>query len=191
MIDSWKKTPFKQKDFDYDPSRVDSLSGFKYINDHLGYRFVLRESWLSDTVGSDGILRAKLRIQNVGFGNLTRNAPVRLAVLEDLEGSNLAMCPMPTYYELPDVDSRNIHSRTISIAGGDTVMTFDGNNEIEISTKLNKRGKGRYQVYLKIGEIEFANRVPTGIGSCGEEQPAVYLGKIYVDESVKTTGFAL
>lgn len=187
LIDSWKKTPFKQKDFDYDPTRVDSLSGFKYINDHLGYRFVLRESWLSDTVGADGIFKAKLRIQNVGFGNLTWNAPVRLAVLEDLEGSNLAMCPMPTYYELPDVDSRNIHSRTISIAGGDTVMTFDGNNEIEISTKLNKRGKGRYQVYLKIGEIEFANRVPTGIGSCGEEQPAAYLGKFYFDESVKTS----
>ena len=54
LIESWKKTPFTQKDFDYDPARVDSLSGFKYINDHLGYRFVLRESWLSDTVGSDG-----------------------------------------------------------------------------------------------------------------------------------------
>lgn len=187
LIDSWKKTTFKQKDFDYDPARVDSLSGFKYINDHLGYRFVLRESWITDTVGADGIFKAKLRIQNVGFGNLTWNAPVRLAVLEDLEGSNLAMCPMPTYYELPEVDSRNIHSRTISIAGGDTVMTFDGNNEIEISTKLNKRGKGRYQVYLKIGEIEFANRVPTGIGSCGEEQPAVYLGKVYFDEGVKTS----
>lgn len=187
LIDSWKKTTFKQKDFDYDPARVDSLSGFKYINDHLGYRFVLRKSWLSDTVGADRILHAKLRIQNVGFGNLTWNAPVRLAVLEDLEGSNLAVCPMPTYYELPEVDSRHIHSRTISIAGGDTVMTFDGNNEIEISTKLNKRGKGRYQVYLKIGEIEFANRVPTGIGSCGEEQPAVYLGKVYFDEGVKTS----
>ncbi|MBR1744618.1 MAG: DUF4832 domain-containing protein [Fibrobacter sp.] len=187
LIDSWKKTPFKQKDFDYDPARVDSLSGFKYVNDHLGYRFVLRESWLSDTVGADGILRAKLRIQNVGFGNLTWKAPVRLAVLEDLEGSNLDVCPMPTYYELPDVDSRNIHSRTISIAGGDTVMTFDGNNEVEISTKLNLKGKGSYQVYLKIGEIEFANRVPTGIGSCGAEQPAAYLGKFYFDESVTSS----
>lgn len=190
LIDSWKKTPFKQKDFDYDPARDEDLTGFKYINDHLGYRFVLRESWLSDTVGDDGMLRAKLRIQNVGFGNLTWKAPVKLAVLEDLEGSGLEMCPMPTYYELPDIDSRNIHSRTISVAGGDTVMTFDGNNEIEISTKLNKRGKGRCQVYLKIGEIEFANRVPTGIGSCGEEQPAVYLGKIYFDESVKTTAIS-
>ena len=187
LIDSWKKSLFKQKDFDYDPARYDSLSGFKYINDHLGYRFVLRESWLSDTVGADGILRAKLRIQNVGFGNLTWKAPVRLAVLTDLEGTGLLMCPMPTYYDLPDIDSRDIHSRTISIAGGDTVMTFDGNNEIEISTKLNIRGKGRYQVYLKIGEIEFANRVPSGIGSCGEERPAAYLGKVYFDESVKTS----
>ncbi len=187
LINSWKATLFKQKDFDYDPTRVDSLTGFKYINDHLGYRFVLRESWLSDTVGDDHVLRAKLRIQNVGFGNLTWNAPVRLAVLEDLEGSNLTVCPTPTYYDLPAIDSRDIHSRTISIADGDTVMTFDGNNEIEIAAKIKGFDKNRYQVYLKIGEIEFANRVPTGIGSCGEEQPAVYLGKIYFDESVKSS----
>lgn len=187
LIDSWKKTLFKQKDFDYDPARVDSLSGFKYVNDHLGYRFVLRESWMSDTVGDDGILRAKLRIQNVGFGNLTWNAPVRLAILDDQEGSVLDVCPTPTYYDLPDIDSRNIHSRIISIAGGDTVMTFDGNNEIEITAKIKGHDKNRYQVYLKIGDIEFANRVPSGIGSCGEEQPAVYLGKVYFDESVKSS----
>ena len=187
LIDSWKKTLFKQKDFDYDPARVDSLTGFKYINDHLGYRFVLRESWLSDTVGSDRILRAKVRIQNVGFGNLTWNAPVRLAVLDDLEGSDLEMCPTPTYYDLPDIDSRDIHSRTISIAGGDTVMTFDENNEIEISAKIKGDNKTRYQVYLKIGDIAFANRIPSGIGSCGIEQPAAYLGKIYFDESVKSS----
>ncbi len=187
LIDSWKKTLFNVKDFDYDFERVDSLTGFKYINDHLGYRFVLRESWISDTVGADGIFKAKVRIQNVGFGNLTWNAPVRLAVLDDLEGSDLDVCPTPTYYDLPDIDSRNIHSRTISIAGGDTVMTFDGNNEIDISTKLNIRGKGRYQVYLKIGDIQFANHEVSGIGSCGEERPAAYLGKFYYDEDIKTS----
>ena len=187
LIDGWKKSHFDGKDFEYDGSKIDSLTGFKYVNDHLGYRFVLRESWLSDTVGADGILRAKLRIQNVGFGNLTWKAPVKLAVLEDLEGSDLDMCPTPTYYDLPDIDSRNIHSRTISIAGGDTVMTFDGNNEIEITAKIKGHDKNRYQVYLKIGDIEFANRVPSGIGSCGEEQPAVYLGKVYFDESVKSS----
>ena len=187
LIDSWKKSLFNVKDFDYDFERVDSLTGFKYINDHLGYRFVLREAWITDTVGADGIFKAKLRIQNVGFGNLTWNAPVRLAVLDDLEGSDLDVCPTPTYYDLPDIDSRNIHSRTISIAGGDTVMTFDGNNEIDISTKLNIRGKGRYQVYLKIGDIQFANHEVSGIGSCGEERPAAYLGKFYYDEDIKTS----
>ena len=187
LIDGWKKSQFEGKDFEYDGSKIDSLTGFKYVNDHLGYRFVLRESWLSDTVGADGILRAKLRIQNVGFGDLTRNAPVKLAVLDDLEGGDLDVCPTPTYYDLSDIDSRSIHSRTISIAGGDTVMTFDGNNELEISAKIKGHDKSRYQVYLKIGDVEFANRVPSGIGSCGEEQPAVYLGKVYFDESVKTS----
>ena len=187
LIDGWKKSQFEGKDFEYDGSKIDSLTGFKYVNDHLGYRFVLRESWMSDTVGFDHVLHAKFRVQNVGFGNLTWKAPVKLAVLEDLEGSDLDMCPDMDYVDLPDVDFRNVHSRTISIAGGDTVMTFDGNNEIEVSVKLGKLRYRNYQVYLKIGEIEFANRVPTGIGSCGEEQPAVYLGKFYFDENVKSS----
>ena len=190
LIDSWKKTHFKGADYEYDGSKVDSLTGFKYINDHLGYRFVLRESWLTDTVGADGIFKAKVRIQNVGFGNLTWKAPVRLAVLTDLEGTGLLECPMPTYYDSPNIDFRNIHSRTISIADGDTVMTFDGNNEIEISTKLNIRGKGRYQVFLKVGEIAFANHKRVGGGTCGEEQPAAYLGKVYYDENLKPAGIS-
>ncbi|MBR2308790.1 MAG: DUF4832 domain-containing protein, partial [Fibrobacter sp.] len=122
LIDSWKKTPFKQKDFDYDPARVDSLSGFKYINDHLGYRFVLRESWLSDTVGSDGILRAKLRIQNVGFGNLTRKMKVSLYVhgmtnigpLDTIAALNINK-------PLEHVDFMKVYSRKIEIKGADTV----------------------------------------------------------------------
>ncbi len=187
LIDGWKKSHFEGKDFEYDGSKIDSLTGFKYVNDHLGYRFVLRESWLSDTVGADGILRAKLRIQNVGFGNLTWKAPVKLAVLEDLEGSDLDMCPDMDYVDLPDVDFRNVHSRTISIAGGDTVMTFDGNNEIEVSVKLGKLRYRNYQVYLKVGNIEFANDKPSGKGTCGLEQPAAYLGKIYYDENVKSS----
>lgn len=186
LIDGWKKSQFEGKDFEYDGSKIDSLTGFKYVNDHLGYRFVLRESWLSDTVGFDHVLHAKFRVQNVGFGNLTWKAPVKLAVLEDLEGSDLDMCPDMDYVDLPDVDFRNVHSRTISIAGGDTVMTFDGNNEIEVSVKLGKLRYRNYQVYLKVGNIEFANDKPSGKGTCGLKQPAAYLGKFYFDESVKS-----
>lgn len=195
LIDSWKKTPFKQKDFDYDPARVDSLSGFKYINDHLGYRFVLRESWLSDTVGADGILRAKLRIQNVGFGNLTRKMNVSLYVHGSRQEGMLDTLAIITY-EVPlsdSVDFMKVHSRKIEIKGADTLMTFDGNNEILIEAEMPKYkdwngwpleaflrvcyGTGMYDC------IHFANDsslVRMGYGG-------IYIGSFVVDESVTSS----
>ena len=190
LIESWKKTPFTQKDFDYDPARVDSLSGFKYINDHLGYRFVLRESWLSDTVGSDGILRAKLRIQNVGFGNLTREVKASLEIhirrFNPRDGAELI--DLESYeVPLPDsIDFRNVHSRKIEIKGADTVMTFDGNNEIVIERKIDGY-EGSMDAYLKIcgdvhcsDKIHFANKVKI-------PDEGVYIGSFVVDNSVKSS----
>ena len=190
LIESWKKTPFTQKDFDYDPARVDSLSGFKYINDHLGYRFVLRESWLSDTVGDDGILRAKLRIQNVGFGNLTRKMTASLEIhigrLKVREGENAI--DLHSYnVPLPDsIDFRNVHSRKIEIKGADTVMTFDGNNEIVIERKIDGY-EGSMDAYLKVcGDvhcldiIHFANEVKS-------LREGIYIGSFVVDNSVKSS----
>ncbi len=190
LIESWKKTPFTQKDFDYDPARVDSLSGFKYINDHLGYRFVLRESWMSDTVGDDGILRAKLRIQNVGFGNLTRKMDASLEIhigrLKLREGEN-AIDLFSYNVPLPDsIDFRNVHSRKIEIKGADTVMTFDGNNEISIERKIDGY-EGSMSAYLKIcgdvhcsDNIHFANKVKI-------PDEGIYIGSFVVDNSVKSS----
>ena len=138
LIDSWKKTPFKQKDFDYDPAKIDSLTGFKYINDHLGYRFVLRESWITDKVGADGVFKAKLRIQNVGFGNLTRKMKASLYVNGYRQEGMLDTLAVITY-DVPlsdSVDFMKVYSRKIEIKGADTVMTFDGNNEIEFEANV-------------------------------------------------------
>lgn len=193
LIDSWKKTPFKQKDFDYDPARVDSLSGFKYINDHLGYRFVLRESWLSDTVGADGILRAKLRIQNVGFGNLTRKMNVSLYVhgmtnigpLDTIAALNINK-------PLEHVDFMKVYSRKIEIKGADTVMTFDGNNELSIEADVgcfsNWSGV-RLDVELKVCSeknpedcIHFANKNPY----VGNLESDAYIGSFLMGECERT-----
>ena len=187
LIDSWKKTPFKQKDFDYDPARVDSLSGFKYINDHLGYRFVLRESWMSDTVGDDGILRAKLRIQNVGFGNLTRKMSASLEIVVGLDPRDDSYgIDLYSYgVQLPDsIDFRNVHSRKIEIKGADTVMTFDGNNEISIETKVDGY-QGTMQVYLRVCNeqkyndcVAFANE---------KSSKHIYIGTFISDNRVKSS----
>ena len=138
LIDSWKKSHFKGNDFEYDGTKIDSLTGFKYINDHLGYRYVLRESWISDTVGADGVFRAKLRIQNVGFGNLTRKMKASLYVSGYRQEGLLDTLAVITYdVPLPDsIDFMKVHSRKIEIKGADTVMTFDGNNEVFIETKV-------------------------------------------------------
>ncbi len=138
LINSWKKTLFKQKDFDYDPARVDSLTGFKYINDHLGYRYVLRESWMNDVIYGEGILRAKLRIQNVGFGNLTRKMKASLHVSGMGNFGNLDTVGVLSYdVPLPDsIDFMKVLGRKIEIKGADTVMTFDGNNEISIEANV-------------------------------------------------------
>ena len=107
LIDSWKKTHFEGKDFEYDGSKIDSLTGFKYVNDHLGYRFVLRESWITDTVGTDGILRAKLRIQNVGFGNLTHKVKASL-VVNGIQQVGMLDTLAYIYYEVPLFLSRRM-----------------------------------------------------------------------------------
>ena len=199
LIDSWKKTLFNIKDFDYDFERVDSLTGFKYINDHLGYRFVLRESWVSDTVGSDGIFHAKLRIQNVGFGNLTHKMKASL-VVNGMQQVGMLDTLAYIYYEVPlpdSIDFMKVHSRKIEIKGADTVMTFDGNNEVLIEAKL---GSLKYQspedwtgipleVYLMVCNddpvkecIHFANDETRNRISNG-----VFIGKVVFDESVKSS----
>lgn len=188
LIDSWKKSHFKGKDFEYDGTKIDSLTGFKYINDHLSYRYVLRESWVSDTVGADGIFRAKLRVQNVGFGNLTRNVPARLVFVDNLEENGTDVCPSAYMVNLPNLDFRQIHGRTISVAGGDTVMTFDGNNEIEIDAKIDDGVPfviEKFHVFLKLSDIKFANSPRNDV--CGVQFPSVYIGDVILDEKKQST----
>ena len=193
LIDSWKKSHFQAKDFEYDGTKIDSLTGFKYINDHLGYRYVLRELWMTDTVGADGIFRAKFRVQNVGFGNLTRKMKTILKLSIPQRQGMLDTVPAPVWHdvELPDVDFRDVHSRTISIAGGDTVMTFDGNNEFSVEVNLSdvKYGDwsgGEINVYLSVckesiysGCIQFANKLSDNSG--------IFIGRYVYDKEKRTT----
>ena len=198
LIDSWKKTTFKQKDFDYDPARVDLLSGFKYINDHLGYRFVLRESWITDTVGADGIFKAKLRIQNVGFGNLTRKMKASVYIHGMVDFGPLdTIAALNINKSLDSIDFRNVHCRKIEIKGADTVMTFDGNNEIafEINLGMHKDWDGKLlDAYLKVCSekktddcIRFANNMSPEDSANGLEK--IHIGKFVMDSRVEASAF--
>ncbi len=177
LINDWKAKHFTGKDFEYDGTKIDSLTGFKYIEDHLGYRFVLRESWLRDTVYNGELFKAKLRIQNVGFGNLTKNVPVYIGVEPSVQDT-VEFGKDPVGVKKPlKVDFRNIHSRKIEVANGDTTMTFDGVNEFEIA--LNEKDmpmfKGVNDVYLIVDGVYFANETAKK-SNVFADSAALYIG---------------
>jgi len=52
---------------DADNSAYYGQNVFTFIRDHLGYRFVLRKSELSDSVQQGGLLKLKFSVENTGF----------------------------------------------------------------------------------------------------------------------------
>lgn len=163
VIDRWKAAHFSGKDYEYDGTKIDTLTGFKFIDDHLGYRFVLRESWLPDTVFAGEKLKGKLKIQNVGFGNLTQKRNAKLYFVTDEcmsealseEGESIL-----SHEELKNVDFRDVHSRTIKVEDGDTTMTFDGTNEIDFEVEVPQK-PGSFSLYLLVDDVYFANEMDT------------------------------
>lgn len=124
----WKDVVMAEVDEEYD-----GTDGYLYVNNHLGYRFVLRNSVLPDTV-LNGELNLQFDIQNVGFGNVCFDN--QLSVV--LAG--------PDTVELQPVipvASSAIKSR--STASG------DGTNHIQLQIHLPEQMvAGDYQVYLRL-----------------------------------------
>lgn len=127
VIDKWKNSSYT------DAAGNDSLyygtTAFQYIENHMGYRFVLKNSTLEydEAVSQFGI---DLSLKNVGFGNLNR--PMNLTLLLQSETG-----------EITSVD-----------AG-----CFDGQENITFQTNLNlKEGKYNVYLKLDKGNDKYAVR---------------------------------
>ena len=68
---------WKEMTYEGDETEYYGKDGFTYVENHLGYRFILRESSI-ETVGNK--LAGRLQIENVGFGNLTKKAIVSFVI---------------------------------------------------------------------------------------------------------------
>lgn len=126
----------------YDPA-CEGKNGVEYLRDRLGYRLVLRESLLNESVSKKGTLSFAGKIQNVGFGNLVNKKAV-YAILESQETGE-------TYSVLTDIDTKqwkpDLDSRETNIAAY---------RDVSFKIALKKFGKdlepGTYNVYLKIND---------------------------------------
>lgn len=94
---------------EYDVPNVDNSAYygqnvFRFIRDHLGYRFVLRKSELSAAVEQGGELQVNFSVENTGFANPVRQQKAELLLEKD--GNYLRT-------EISS-DSRTWHSCTVS-----------------------------------------------------------------------------
>lgn len=178
----WKKNMLQFEDLEYNGEDTD----FKYINDHLGYRYVLRQSSVVDSVRPGGKFQANLKIQNVGFGNMVRAMKTTLVLRPDEVDWKGATANNSLVVELSTpIDIQSVHSRSKEWGGADTLekntangsnmvlrkhvipknikTTFDGVNdvavEVTIPEEINsaKIPQGKWKAYLRIsGKGDYA-----------------------------------
>ena len=174
LIDEWKVSEFHPRDTideayeSYtDGEGVLQNSAFKYIDNHLGYRYVLRESKMMDSLGTGSLLKLDMKIQNVGFGNMTKKRPVTIVLRNVTESEGDTVYGEPQEIKPCDAfDPQDILSRKVvlkstfdnngNIADYDNVQsetTFDGINDVKVAVKLSDSlPDGKYKVYLRISQ---------------------------------------
>ncbi len=164
VIDSWKKSTYNGSDEVYK-----GLSGFTYINNHLGYRLVLRKSDIKTNTYQLDNIEGKILVENVGFANLINK---KITTIVITNGTN-------TYEYKINFDARTILSKSAK--------------EIPFNIKLNNKiPSGKYKLYLRISEygnidnnyksIRFANN-----NIYNETLSGNYIGEINVLDSFKPT----
>lgn len=163
VIDAWKKEKYEGDDLTYIGE-----SGYKYILNHLGYRFVLRNSYVPDNVYQNEKISISLDIENVGFGNLINSKKVTILLVQnDLK------------FEIDtSVDATLWNSRETS--------------NINLNVSLPENIKGTFDVYLRIskyGNIETDNNYQcirlANNDIWNEDSGANYIGTFSVLEKIQ------
>lgn len=124
---SWKDSIFHGEDGEYY-----GKSGYTYVENHLGYRYILRDAYVQDTVFNN-VLNLRLKVQNVGFGNLTSEK--KLTFVLKSEGQ---------VFELPSEDpisAMKWFSKDTNIVETNLVLPSDlMDDEYEVYLRLSEYG---------------------------------------------------
>ncbi|MGN1411780.1 MAG: DUF4832 domain-containing protein [Oscillospiraceae bacterium] len=157
---------------DYDVSNVDNSAYygetvFKFIRDHIGYRFVLRNSELNRQVSQGGTLNLNFDVENTGFANPLKEEKVEVILEKDGKyiTTQVDLNPMEWY-------SCSISNSKISLK---TPATLESGNW-NVYLRMSVGNQGISDSYLRC--VKFANNDiwNTSLG-------ANYLGTVEVVQS--------
>ena len=124
VIESWKEEIYQGED-----ARYQGQSGYLYVVNHLGYRFVLRQCKMDEQVQKGQTFHLNMKLENVGFANLINSKKISLL----LQGEK-------NCYEIAtDIDPRKWNSTQIT-----EIQT-----EIQVPEDMDL---GAYHVYLRISK---------------------------------------
>lgn len=159
------KEKWRQSIYYSDVDVYSGQNGFKYIQDHLGYRFVLKGVNLSQEKNKQKI---DIQLENTGFGNIINAKDVEVIYKQNDK----------IYTSKIDTDIRKDLSKEESISNLNYTINLP--EDIKI---------GEYEVYFKVSEpyeslknntkycIQFANN-----NIWNEELGANFIGNITIDE---------
>ena len=135
VFDKWKSTTYLGSD------SFHGHSGYDYIGNHLGYRYVLRSTALTFQTFKDKSASFSIDIDNIGFANSYKEFDVTLFIKN--RSTQVTM-------ELPvNTDTRNWFSNMIT--------------QIVVPLNVRSYGIGDYEIYLSVTDpnskeqIRFAN----------------------------------
>lgn len=130
VMDKWEKSIVQEG------SCFDGMDGLTYMERHLGYRLVLRESALNYDWRTDR-LSAEITVQNVGFAPVYREAEVKLVLYDRERGREYV------YLLSSDQDIR-------SLAGG-----TESQELMTLSWELPMGGlpQGELEVYFSVADV--------------------------------------
>ena len=161
VINAWKEETYNGSDELYK-----GQTGYLYIANHLGYRFVLRKSEVTNEIRQNDKLKVKLQIENVGFANLINDKKVTLVLEKEGQMHEI----------LTNIDATTWNSKE--------------NSNINIEVSLPEDIElGEWNIYLRIsqeGDIESDNNYKciklANADIWKEDIGANYIGKVNILE---------
>ena len=124
VIENWKNEIYQGED-----TRYQGQSGYTYVVNHLGYRYVLRQCQIDSKVYQGQNLNINMKIENVGFANLINSKKVSILLV----GKN------KTYEIATDIDARKWNSKEVT----------NINTQIALPDNI---AIGEYKVYFRISK---------------------------------------
>ena len=135
VLNKWKATKYNGTDV------FNGCSGYDYVSNHLGYRYVLRSSSLTFQTFSNKYAKLSIAIGNVGFANTYQQFPVTI-LLKNTSTNEIISLPV-------DTDTRDWLSNEVTV--------------LDLPLDVRTYGLGNYEIYLSMKDpnsgssILFAN----------------------------------